>query len=146
MVRGDLLCWPLFGYYFRTPCLLVKDTCGAAPRLSSSLSHSNAKFAVPPCALGFGTKDGSFTRALRFEDTLPALGGTVCELHCSHSYDTAIRRCRSAWMELWRLFLCGCLFACVYFISREIPFLSFRPPTAWLQGTVVHLLSHVPVT
>ena len=42
--------------------------------LSSSLSHSNAKFAVPPCALGFGTKDGSLAKSppsFRLEETLP---------------------------------------------------------------------------
>ena len=48
----------------------------AAQRLvfSSSLSHSNAKFAVPPCALGFGTKDDSLAKSppsFRLEETLP---------------------------------------------------------------------------
>ena len=71
VVRGGFAVWVLL-----ENAMSLGQKTRAAQRLvfSSSLSHSNAKFAVPPCALGFGTKDDSLAKSppsFRLEETLP---------------------------------------------------------------------------
>lgn len=111
-MRGGLcFCWPLFGSLLPltgvTPCLLVRRHVRRKRFVSTparSRTPMRSRFAVPPCALGFGTKDGSLAKALcalvceiHCRDC-HALGGTVRGLHCSHSYDTAMSS-RIGWMD-----------------------------------------------
>jgi hypothetical protein len=98
--------------------------------LSSSLSHSNAKFAVPPCALGFGTKDDSLAKEpFVWKIHCPPLGGAVRVLQCSHSYDTAIRRYPPVWNGFTAPgYTAACSLAYTSFRVRAIlKSLSFRP-------------------
>ena len=139
----------LFGYCFRTPCLLVRrhvrrsaSSCPARSRTPMrSLQSRHAPLALAPRMVVSRRALPPFV----WKKHCPPLGGTVCGLQCSHSYDTAIRRYPPVWkwiFSAWIIRLPVRLRKLHFACDPQVAILQAHCMTP--QGTVVHLLSHSP--